>query len=424
MCRRSDCNVWPAPNTKTCRNGCANTPTIPTTDASNGWRRRERNDGNEIPARRWYGATAWPPPPPPPPPPPAPPYATKKNLTRKQRRRVSQIKRAARIWLRRGQISRTEKLLKRSEVKRLFDRYEMDEARGMIASSWFYHGKDSKAYKLAKKVIARSGKALPMTHWIAGLAAWRMGKTAQALTHFETLAAVPDQSGWISAGAALWAARAHNKLGHEPAAQRWLEHAAQHPYTLYGVLALSALGRDLPFEERHHPLTAAKLKLLASTKGGQRALALSEIGENLRAEQELLGLREWKHRGMKEALRAIADRLQLPAIALKLTRHKVKNDDDGRAGEPLDPAIYPVQPWNPSAKSGIDRALLFAIMRQESDFNAFAHSPVGALGLMQIMPDTARMVNRGRRPFRGTRRLDKYDPKIIVKFGQRYLTHL
>ena len=351
-------------------------------------------------------------------------YATKKNLTRKQRRRVSRIKRTARIWLRRGQITRTEKLLRRGYVVRLLDRYEMDEARGMIAAAWFYHGRDRKAYKLAKKVIARSGKVLPMTHWIAGLAAWRMGKTKQALNHFETLAATPEMSGWIGAGAALWAARAHEKLENKAEARHWLESAAGHPYTLYGVLALNALGRDLPFEERQHPLTATKLALLTATKGGKRALALSETGQMLRAEQELLALKEWRKPGMKEALRAIADHLQLPSIAIRLTRHQVKDDDDGRAGEPLDPALYPIPPWNPAAKSGIDRALLFAIMRQESDFNSFAHSPVGALGLMQIMPNTARMLNRGRRPFRGSRRLDKYDPKIIVKFGQRYLTHL
>ena len=127
---------------------------------------------------------------------------------------------------------------------------------------------------------------------------------------------------------------------------------------------------------------------------------------------------------MKEALRAIADRLQLPSIALRLTRHPTKDNDDSRAGKPIDPAILTIPPWNPSTKSGIDRALLFAIMHQESDFNAFAHSPVGALGLMQIMPSTARMLNRGRRPFRGAHRLDKYDPTIIVTFRPRYLTHL
>jgi soluble lytic murein transglycosylase-like protein len=356
-------------------------------------------------------------------PPPSAPYRTRKNLTRKQRKRVSSIKRAARIWLRKGQITRTERLLQRGYVVRLLDRYEMSEVRGKVAAAWYYHGRYSRAYRLAKQVIARSGKKLPVTHWIAGLASWRMGKIQQALGHFEKLAVAPQMTGWIGAGGALWAARAHKKLGNQAENIKWLEAAAQHPYTLYGILALKELGREIPVEPREFPLTAAKLKLLASTQGGQRALALTEVGELLRAEQELLKLKEWKRRGMDEALRAIAERFQLPSIGIKLVHHQAK-DDDGRAGEPIDPAIYPVPPWKASKKSGIDQALLLAIMRQESDFNAYAHSPVGALGLMQIMPNTARMLNRGRRPFSGARRLDQYDPYKIVKFGEKYLVHL
>ena len=50
-----------------------------------------------------------------------------------------------------------------------------------------------------------------MTHWVAGLAAWRMGKTKQALRQFKMLATVPDMSGRVGAGVALWARR----LGHD-----------------------------------------------------------------------------------------------------------------------------------------------------------------------------------------------------------------
>ena len=92
-----------------------------------------------------------------------------------------------------------------------------------------------------------------------------MGKTKQALRHFETLATVPDMSGWVGAGAALWAARAHSQLEHEPAAQRWLEQAAQYSYTLYDIMALTTLGRDLRFDTHHQLLTPTKLKLLVST---------------------------------------------------------------------------------------------------------------------------------------------------------------
>jgi soluble lytic murein transglycosylase-like protein len=230
-------------------------------------------------------------------------------------------------------------------------------------------------------------------------------------------------SGWIAAGAAFWAARAHTRLGQRDRAAHWLEQAARYPYTLYGVLALNTLGRDVSFKSRRRPFTTAMAELLASTGGGRRALALSEIGQNLRAEQELLALKEWNQPGMKKALRAIADHLRMPAVALRLNRHQMRNSHDDRADEPLDPSLYPVPDWKPAPESGIDQALLFAFMRQESDFSAFAHSPMGAQGLMQIMPATARFLNRGRR-FRGARRLDGFDPEINVRLGQRYLSHL
>lgn len=357
-----------------------------------------------------------------------PPYVSKKRLNRNQRRRISRIKKAARIWLRRGQIVRTEKLLRRGYVVRLLDRYEMDEARAMIAAAWFYRGNDSKSYRFASKALARSGRKLPLTHWIAGLAAWRLGKIDTARRHFETLAGAPGMSGWIRAGAAYWAARAHTRLGkdgreEEGRARRWRQQAARHPYTLYGVMALAELGRDLPFEARHRPLTVEKAALIASTGGGRRALALNQSGEKGRAEQELLALREWNQPGMADALRAVADHLTLPAVALRLARHQAKDRVDGRADEPLDPTLYPTPPWVPEAGSGIDRALLYAFMRQESDFNPYALSPAGALGLMQIMPRTARYMNKGKR-FRGARRLDPFDPDINVTLGQRYLSYL
>lgn len=351
------------------------------------------------------------------------PYVSKKNLTRKQQRRVRRIKKAVRIWLRRGHIRKTERLLRRGYVIRLLDRFEMDQARSKIAAAWFYRGKKKKAYRLAESALARSGDRLPMTHWIAGLAAWKMGQIDQAARHFETLAESPGRSGWIHAGAALWAARAQRALGNMETAQRWLEEAARYPHTLYGVWALGELERPLPFAQKLYPFTAAMAETLFGNPAGRRALALGQIGEVRRAEQELLAIRAWRKPAMRTAMRGAAYHFGIPSIPLKLMRRERAANPGRSANQPLDPSLYPILPWTPDTKSGIDQALILAFMRQESDFNSFALSPAGALGLMQLMPTTARMLNRGRR-FRGARRLDWADPTINIDLGRRYLSYL
>lgn len=89
------------------------------------------------------------------------------------------------------------------------------------------------------------------------------------------------------------------------------------------------------------------------------------------------------------------------------------------------PAYKSVRPHlrRAAERSGVDYALLKAVIATESGFDAHAVSPKGALGLMQLMPATAERfgVTAG-----GTRTLAQqlHDPAVNVPAGARYLRHL
>jgi soluble lytic murein transglycosylase-like protein len=67
-----------------------------------------------------------------------------------------------------------------------------------------------------------------------------------------------------------------------------------------------------------------------------------------------------------------------------------------------------------SRQHGVDTDLVRAVIKVESDFNASARSPKGAMGLMQLMPDTARLYNT----------INAYDAGENIDAGVRHLRYL
>ena len=70
----------------------------------------------------------------------------------------------------------------------------------------------------------------------------------------------------------------------------------------------------------------------------------------------------------------------------------------------------------------LDRALVLGFMRQESAFNPKARSWVGAMGLMQLMPATARLVTNKFAP--ETQGGDVWSPSVNMSLGQAYIASL
>ncbi len=68
-------------------------------------------------------------------------------------------------------------------------------------------------------------------------------------------------------------------------------------------------------------------------------------------------------------------------------------------------------------KQKVDPYLVAALIRQESGFNERARSPAGAMGLMQLMPGTARRMER-------VSKRELYDAKTNIRLGVRFFYHL
>lgn len=349
-------------------------------------------------------------------------YVSPRTRSTAEARQVADIKRQIRSNVLRTYLSKTEEQLASPEWARVLDQVEIDEGYARVAAAWLYYGEAERAFALAHRSARRSGESYPLAHWTAGLAAWSLARYEEAAAHFEAAAGSPLLSGWNVSSAAYWAARAHLRLRQPEEMSRWLTIAAGHPRTFYGLLARRALGIPTTFAFEKHALSEAHVALLETTDRGARALALLQLGKAELAEQELLGLAGWQEPRITEALLALASQAGLPALSLELANHLTRA---GRFGtDALDAAFYPLPPWEPSGGYSVDRALIYAFVRQESAFDPEAASGDGARGLMQLMPATASYVAGDSSLRRAGGRDRLFDPGLNLALGQRYLTEL
>lgn len=332
--------------------------------------------------------------------------------------------------LRDGRLSTALKLLGDDALTRRLTSIGYDTLRTRIASALFYNGSPHEALLLAAASAARSGNVISSAYWIAGLASWRLGDAAGAGHYFEAMAGDVTLTPWDAGAAAYWAARAETRQGHVDRAEHWLDRAARYDRTFYGLIARRSLGRASVFHWQVPPLTPRHLVAIAETASGFRAIGLLQVGEDDLAEQELRRIHPNGSAGnpiLAEALVALADQAGLPALALQVGNAVAAPD-----GGTYDAALYPLPHWNPPDGFALDRALLFAIMRQESRFEPRLVSRSGAAGLMQLMPETAWDMGRdlGIRDtdpngdVSGTIRRRLFDPKLNLVLGQRYVASL
>lgn len=253
--------------------------------------------------------------------------------------------------------------------------------------------------------------------WRAGLAAWRAGDFDAASGQFERVANSERTSAWVTAGGAFWAARSHLFARRPAEVTRWLAAAADCRETFYGLLARRILGMPMPFHWDLGDADEAALAALNALPAGQQAMAWIASGNLDRAEQELRALAGQGRIELAHGAMIAAENAGMAELAFRLQRVL------SRYGIDFTPAAYPIPRWRPDGGFTTDRALVYALMRQESNFFPGAVSRAGARGVMQLMPATARYIARiAGLPSAAAGQLRR--PETNMALGERYLEYL
>ena len=345
-------------------------------------------------------------------------YLSPRQRTRSQRRSLINLLTHIRNHIRRGELSHARDHVDGPKLNRIADEVEIDIIRAEVAHAFFIRGKDKAALAMAEQSAGRSGGLAPLGYWTAGLAAYRQGDLETARRHFEGLALASRGADSLIAGGAYWAARLNLMNRRPERVSRHLKIAADFSRTFYGLLANRALGRDVVFAWEPPTLTERDVDVVLRIPEVVRTIALAEVGQTGFAEMEMRRLSPETSPALAKAMLALATRIGLPASQLRVATALAASD-----GRRHDGGLYPVPLWVPDSGYIVDRAVLFALMRQESAFNERAKSHAGARGLMQLMPRTASFIANDSRIHK-SRREFLYQPEFNIELGQQYVLHL
>lgn len=249
--------------------------------------------------------------------------------------------------------------------------------------------------------------------WRRAIQAWKAGKKDEAAKQFVHLADVLAKTPHATA-AIYWAHRALAATGKHTEARVYLERAANGPHNFYSLLARRQLHLPLLADAEPAALGDGEWLKLTHTPATRRAIALAQVGAAELAENELRVMFPQADEEGKLQLLTLAHVLKLAPVQMVMATRLNKN---ARA---LDFALYPIPHWQPQDGFKIDPALVYALMRQESGFKPTAVSPNGAQGLMQLMPQTASMMQR----LSGLPKDSAHDPEHNLELGQNYVRHL
>ena len=293
--------------------------------------------------------------------------------------------------------------------------------RGTLARRALEDGLTEQAYALAAGHRQTAASTYSEAEWLAGWIALRFRDDAgAAFAHFVRMHGAVTMP--ISrARAAYWAGLAAATRGDPEGAGLWYGKAATYPATFYGQLAIARIAApDAPL---FGTASGDAGNIGDSTLDGHALVAavrfLTFLGRDYLAEA-------FYHR-LSTLARNEADHAMISALALSVGQPEQAiraAQEAARDGYLSIERLFP--PVNvPFAREdgALEHALVLALIRQESRFDRRARSGSGALGLMQLMPSTARSLARRMGLSESRKRLTR-SPTHNVALGSRYLSDM
>ncbi len=290
-----------------------------------------------------------------------------------------------------------------------------------ITRDLIYAKKYALAYEVSSNHHLNEGPEFADAEWISGwLASSFLNKNKLAIKHFENFYKNVGYPISLARGA-FWLGLSHEKVNNQEKAKKYYKESAKFTNTYYGQLSFNKIyiGQDFKLSSEFK-ITNGYEKEFYKNKLIKHVQLLKEMDRTKFSKDILKHLATLNIEKGSEILAAkLSTEIGRYDYAIQIAKQASYEKRF------INTYNYPIIsiPEEINKKQMPSQELLLAIIRQESEFDARANSYVGAQGLMQIMPSTARLVAKNLKTTYN-KSLLKSDPNYNIKLGTYYFNSL